>query len=172
MKKRSISSRFVIISQVDTKSFLLHDLIIIAAVADGFDGGGRGFLGGEGGESRTDGILCSSDVGVLQLMPSSFSSSPSFMFLEVLDGILMVVGILTLDRSCNKSRSISIDVCVFLFAVKVYFCGKLVGEERLREVCYMCFMSLHTRIHNTHEVRMSHSRVCLYVQLIACGLPF
>ena len=148
MKKRSISSRFVIISQVDTKSFLLHDLIIIAA--DGSDGGGRGFLGGEGGESRTEGILCSSDVGVLQLMPSSFSSSPSFMFLEVLDGILMVVGILTLDRSCNKSRSISIDVCVFLFAVEVYFCGKLVGEERLREVCYMC-LCLYIHVYRTHN---------------------
>ncbi|CAA0381958.1 unnamed protein product [Arabidopsis thaliana] len=72
----------MIISQVDTKSFLLHDLIIRAAVADGADGGGRGFLGGGGGESTTAGILCSWDVGVLQLRSSSSSSPSSFFVFE------------------------------------------------------------------------------------------
>ncbi|ESQ49009.1 hypothetical protein EUTSA_v10021728mg [Eutrema salsugineum] len=128
-KKRSISSRFMIISQVDTKSFLLHDLIIRAAVADGFDGGGRGFRGGGGGESTTEGILCSWDVGVLQLRPSS--SSPSLLFLEFLDRILIVAGKLNLDRSCNNSRSISIIPCVFcLFGESFFF---FVDVENLLE---------------------------------------
>jgi hypothetical protein len=105
----------MIISQVDTKSFLLHDLIIRAAVADGADGGGRGFLGGGGGESTTAGILCSWDVGVLQRRSSSSSSPSSFFVFEVLDRILMGVGKLNLDKSCSNSRSISKLVYVFVF---------------------------------------------------------